>query len=70
MMGRRFLLLALAALPVLVPIAHAATLSGRVVGVTDGDTLTLLDGNQQQHKIRLAGIEGTAVRSALEAALG
>lgn len=32
-------------------------ISGRVVGVADGDTLTLLDTNQQQHIIRLDGID-------------
>lgn len=36
---------------------HAATLSGRVVGVHDGDTLTLLDANRHQTKIRLAEID-------------
>jgi endonuclease YncB( thermonuclease family) len=30
---------------------------GRVVGVSDGDTLTVLDDANQQHKIRLAGID-------------
>lgn len=39
------------------PGAHADTLTGRVVGVTDGDTLTLLDAANTQHKIRLAGID-------------
>jgi endonuclease YncB( thermonuclease family) len=34
-----------------------ATLTGLVVGVTDGDTLTLLDDSKQQHQIRLAGID-------------
>jgi len=29
----------------------------RVVGVIDGDTITFLDGNQLQHRIRLAGID-------------
>jgi endonuclease YncB( thermonuclease family) len=28
-----------------------------VVGVADGDTITLLDRNRQEHKIRLAGID-------------
>ena len=37
--------------------AHGETLSGRVVGITDGDTLTLLDQNNGQHKIRLASID-------------
>jgi endonuclease YncB( thermonuclease family) len=37
--------------------AHADTLTGRVVGVADGDTITVLDANHQQHKIRLQGID-------------
>jgi endonuclease YncB( thermonuclease family) len=28
-----------------------------VVGIADGDTITVLDANRQQHKIRLAGID-------------
>ena len=32
-------------------------LHGRIVGVTDGDTLTLLDVSNTQHKIRLDGID-------------
>ena len=35
----------------------AATLEGRVVGVADGDTITVLDVNRTQHKIRLQGID-------------
>lgn len=30
---------------------------GVVVGVADGDTITVLDDERQQHKIRLAGID-------------
>lgn len=30
---------------------------GRVVGITDGDTLTVLDTSHQQYKIRLMGID-------------
>lgn len=30
---------------------------GKVVGVSDGDTITVLDINKVQHKIRLAGID-------------
>lgn len=36
---------------------HAATLSGTVVGVSDGDTITVLDANREQYKIRVAGID-------------
>lgn len=35
----------------------AGTLVGQVVGVTDGDTITVLDDQRTQHKIRLAGID-------------
>ncbi len=37
--------------------ANAETITGRVVGVADGDTITVLDANKVQHKIRLAGID-------------
>lgn len=30
---------------------------GRVVGVADGDTITVLDANKTQHKIRVGGID-------------
>lgn len=36
---------------------QAETLEGRVVGVADGDTITILDNNNTQYKIRLAGID-------------
>jgi endonuclease YncB( thermonuclease family) len=36
---------------------QAETLTGYVVGIADGDTLTVLDASHQQHKIRLAGID-------------
>jgi endonuclease YncB( thermonuclease family) len=32
-------------------------LTGEVVKIADGDTLTVLDGSNTQHKIRLAGID-------------
>ena len=38
-------------------IAQGGTISGRVVGVSDGDTITVLDTSKVQHKIRLAGID-------------
>jgi len=34
-----------------------ADFSGKVVSVTDGDTITVLDAARTQHKIRLAGID-------------
>ena len=37
--------------------ASAEPLRGRVVGVADGDTITVLDVNREQHKIRLSGID-------------
>ena len=33
-------------------IAHGETIAGRVVGVSDGDTLTILDASNTQFKIR------------------
>ena len=36
---------------------HAELLLGRIVGISDGDTVTLLDANKQQYKIRLTGID-------------
>lgn len=44
-------------LPIFQNCIHAETLTGRVVGVSDGDTITLLDSTQTQHKIRLTGID-------------
>lgn len=35
----------------------AATLTGEVVGLADGDTITVLDETKTQHKVRLAGID-------------
>lgn len=37
--------------------AQADTLTGRVVGVTDGDTVTVLVVDNKQYKVRLAGID-------------
>lgn len=49
--------LALASLLALAFGIHAESISGRVVGVSDGDTITVLDDNHAQHKVRLAGID-------------
>lgn len=37
--------------------ALSESLHGRVVGVSDGDTITVLDADHQQFKIRLCGID-------------
>jgi endonuclease YncB( thermonuclease family) len=37
--------------------AIAASLTGRVVGVSDGDTITVLDAEKVQHKVRLMGVD-------------
>ncbi len=37
--------------------AFADTLTGKVVKITDGDTLYVLDAYYKEHKIRLAGID-------------
>jgi endonuclease YncB( thermonuclease family) len=52
---RRGLVLAIAL--VVAPLAGAETLMGRVVGIADGDTITILDAFNQQHRIRLYGID-------------
>ena len=36
---------------------HADEIVGRVVGIADGDTITVLDASKTQHRIRLAGID-------------
>ena len=44
--------------------AFAEVLTGRIVAVTDGDTLTLLDRSFVQHKIRLSGINAPEKKQA------
>ena len=55
---RRHLPIMLCLLPMLAIAAPAPqSFEGRVVAVADGDTLTVLDSNKLQHKIRVAGID-------------
>jgi endonuclease YncB( thermonuclease family) len=42
----------------------AEVLTGKVVKITDGDTLVILDANHTQHKIRLAGIDAPEAKQA------
>ena len=49
-------------LVLLQPSAHAEALAGRIVGVTDGDTVTLLDNNKTLYKVRLTGIDAPESR--------
>jgi endonuclease YncB( thermonuclease family) len=44
--------------------AQAETLTGRVVAVADGDTITVIDTLNQQHKIRLTGIDAPEKKQA------
>lgn len=42
--------------------ATAQVLLGRVVGVSDGDTLTVLDSTKMPHRVRLSGIDAPEKR--------
>jgi endonuclease YncB( thermonuclease family) len=57
-----FLLLLLTLLP-----AQAATLTGRVIRVSDGDTLVVISANKAQHEIRLQGIDAPERGQAVDA---
>ena len=48
---------AILSLCLVVNLSVAGTIVGKVVGVSDGDTVTVLDANYVQHKVRLAGID-------------
>jgi len=37
--------------------AQAEVLEGRVIAVSDGDTITIVDASKQQHRIRINGID-------------
>ena len=47
---------------------QAATLVGKVVGISDGDTIKVLDSNKTEHKIRLMGIDAPEKSQAFGAA--
>ncbi|MDN0076566.1 thermonuclease family protein [Crenobacter sp. SG2303] len=51
------LVLLLALLAYLAPAGQADQINGRVVAVADGDTITVLDAVQVEHKVRLAFVD-------------
>jgi endonuclease YncB( thermonuclease family) len=54
---KKFALAAAMLLAVFVCDALAATLAGRMVGISDGDTVTVLTTENRQFRIRLSGID-------------
>ncbi|MEO8767280.1 MAG: hypothetical protein ABI363_02895 [Nitrosospira sp.] len=50
-------LIAVAFLGLFISLAQAEILTGQVVKIADGDTLTVLDASKQHHRIRLTGID-------------
>lgn len=44
--------------------AQGQVVTGRVIAVSDGDTVTVLDGNLRQRKIRLSGIDAPEKKQA------
>ena len=59
----RGLLVAVLALSLSMAVA-AAALKGKVVAVTDGDTVKVLDANKAEHVVRLSGIDAPEKRMA------
>jgi len=45
-------------------LVNAESLIGRVVAIADGDTITILDSSNLQHKIRLTGIDAPEKKQA------
>jgi endonuclease YncB( thermonuclease family) len=50
--------------------AAASVLEGTVVKIADGDTITVLDSNKEQHRIRIAGIDAPEKKQAFGNASG
>ena len=57
-------LLGLCTVLVLCVSAHATEITGQVVAVSEGDTLTFQDHNQRDYKVRLAGIDAPEILQA------
>jgi len=60
--GFRLPWLLIVVVPVLMGVSVNAQLAGRVVGVTDRDTVTVLEAGNRQQKVRLAGIDAPEAR--------
>lgn len=58
---------AFALLCALAALGRADVIQGRVVGLADGDTITVLDASKSQHRIRLQGIDAPESRQAFGA---
>ncbi len=56
--------LAIVVLLLILNVAHAKTIEGLVVGVSDGDTITVLDDQRTTYKIRLQGIDAPEKKQA------
>ncbi|MBW8469725.1 MAG: thermonuclease family protein [Thiobacillus sp.] len=61
---RRVLCTSLASGVLFVSSAWSETIRGKVVAIADGDTITVLDAQRVQHKIRLAGIDAPEKKQA------
>jgi endonuclease YncB( thermonuclease family) len=44
--------------------AHAETLSGTVVSIVDGDTLTIVDAQKRRHRVKLAEVDAPESKQA------
>ena len=60
----KFLLLSIVALTIACSSVYAYDLSGKVIAVSDGDTVKLLTADNQTYKIRLAGIDAPEKKQA------
>lgn len=58
MINRRYIIAAILILFAIINQAFAEnTISGKVVSIADGDTITILDSSNTQHKIRIYGVD-------------
>jgi micrococcal nuclease len=58
----RYMKLTSMALCLCLPASGAGTFTGKVTGVTDGDTITVVTSDKRQYKVRLEGIDSPEVK--------